>query len=279
MKFFEVPGAEVPRTTRLSVSVLQSSLTAKLCQAKRSRLSYLLLALTLTAAAPSSAGLLLVDSYSMLNGESSNTSDNSSNNFTNNLRAPTTYHDESYNGTGNNNSDLAQLSGGTGDLTDGFIANASWSSVEPSDPDGPYVGWLTTNPLISFFFADLVNITRVTIWGDNSVNNSGVRAPRAVSFNGAPELSTNATPSPVSTASYVFDVNFTSTSLDLQIFDFKSGGGTLQSGQTPSWLMISEIQFEGEVVNPSADVPTPGTLVLFASGLLGVAFRRRVKFR
>ncbi|MEO0438218.1 MAG: PEP-CTERM sorting domain-containing protein [Pseudomonadota bacterium] len=264
MKFFEVAGAEVPRTMRWSVSALQSSLAARMHQATRFLINGLVLLCTMSASLSSSAALLLVDSYATVNGQSN---------------AATTYHDESYNGFGDNTVNLAPLSGGTGDLTDGIIAAGSWSAEEPGNPNGPYVGWLDTNPLINFFFADLVNITRVTIWGDNSVDNSGVRAPRAVSFNGAPELSTNATPSPVSTASYVFDVNFTSTSLDLQLFDFQSGGGMLQNGRTPSWLMISEIQFEGEVVNPSADVPVPGTLVLFASGLLGVAFRRRVKIR
>ena len=215
-----------------------------------------------TTSANVSAGLLTVDSYATLNGESNNSN---------------TYHDESYNGVGNQTLDLASLSGGTGDLTDGVIAADSWAAEELGIPNGPYVGWLNLNPTISFFFADLVNITRVILHADNSRDSSGVSAPRAVRFNAGPELSTNATPVQNTVATYAFDVNFTSTTLDLQILDYESGGGApfFQGRPSPSWLMISEIQFEGEVVNPTNSVPLPGTMALFGIGLLAAAARRK----
>ncbi|MEM1402783.1 MAG: PEP-CTERM sorting domain-containing protein [Pseudomonadota bacterium] len=210
-----------------------------------------------------SAGLLTVDSYTTLNGESD---------------SGNTYHDESYNGVGNQAVDKDPLSGGTGDLTDGYIAANSWAAEELGVANGPYVGWLDLNPTISFFFADLVKITRVILHADNSRDSSGVSAPRAVRFNAGPEISTNATPVQNTVAAYAFDVNFTSTTLDLQIFDYESGGGApfFQGRQSPSWLMISEIQFEGEVVNPTNQVPLPGTIALLGMGLLVATSRRKL---
>src|SRR5687768_17614164 len=74
-----------------------------------------------TQAAP-----ILPTSYDMLNGES----------------GTFTYHDETYNGSGSTTTDLAPLSGGVGDLTNGIIAASNWFVTELV-PNGPYVGWQT----------------------------------------------------------------------------------------------------------------------------------------
>ena len=60
------------------------------------------------------AGLISVDSYSMLNGS----------------RGSFTYFDDNYTGTGNTQGINAPLSGGVGKLTDGVIANQIWCNTE-----------------------------------------------------------------------------------------------------------------------------------------------------
>jgi hypothetical protein len=48
------------------------------------------------------------------------------------------YWDDTYNGAGSTTTDLAPLSGGLGQLTDGIIPTENFNLVEPN---GPYVAW------------------------------------------------------------------------------------------------------------------------------------------
>ena len=94
------------------------------------------------------------------------------------------YWDKNYTGSGNTNQDNAPLSGGLGDLTDGVIATDNWLNVENVAGEGPYVGWLSLDPTITFNFANIVNIDSVTIYVDdyNGVGAGNVRVPHSVNL-------------------------------------------------------------------------------------------------
>ena len=94
------------------------------------------------------------------------------------------YWDKNYTGSGNTTQDNAPLSGGLGDLTDGVIATDNWLNVENVTGEGPYVGWLSLDPTITFNFANIVNIDSVTIYVDdyNGVGAGNVRVPHSVNL-------------------------------------------------------------------------------------------------
>ena len=94
------------------------------------------------------------------------------------------YWDKNYTGSGNTNQDNAPLSGGLGDLTDGVIATDNWLNVENVAGEGPYVGWLSLDPTITFNYANIVNIDSVTIYVDdyNGVGAGNVRVPHSVNL-------------------------------------------------------------------------------------------------
>ncbi len=94
------------------------------------------------------------------------------------------YWDKNYTGSGNTTQDNAPLSGGLGDLTDGVIATDNWLNVENVAGEGPYVGWLSLDPTITFNFANIVNIDSVTIYVDdyNGVGAGNVRVPHSVNL-------------------------------------------------------------------------------------------------
>lgn len=204
----------------------------------------------MVSASTVNAGLLTVDSYDMFNGDVGTYS----------------YWDESYDGAGNVGVSRSLLTGGTGDLTDGIVAPGPWTAVEPGSgvggavlgDNGPYVGWVNFDPLISFNFAQTVNITQATIFVDNSVNVGGVGGPANVLLDGAlfgnPVARVNGT-----TAALTFDLNFTGDSLDVQLL------------RSSPWVFVSEVEFQGTVVA----VPLPATVFLFGLGMAGLAWSRR----
>ena len=89
-----------------------------------------------------------------------------------------TYHDNTYNGSGNPNVDNSYLSGGLGMLTDGVIATQNWYIDHAL-----YVGW-TIDPLIKFHFAGSTAFTDVRIYVDDSGGYGGVAPPSSVDING-----------------------------------------------------------------------------------------------
>ena len=218
----------------------------------KSFLRVTLIGLALLASSAHSA-LLTVDTYSMLNGDVGSYS----------------YWDETYDGSGNVGISRSFLSGGTGDLTDGIIAATGWIAAEQGPPgavlgdNGPYVGWVNLDPFITFTFANLVNITKVTFHVDNSINVGGVGGPRAFSLNGGSLVSNTSTRVNGGTAALSYNVNYTGTSFTTQIF------------RSASWVFVSEIQFEGTVV----DVPAPSAFAYFTLALAGLFGLRKVRFK
>lgn len=197
----------------------------------------LLLATVLAGTAAASDQIMPL-SYDMLNGES----------------GTYTYWDDSYNGTGNTTQSLSPLSGGLGDLTDGVIATSNWG-ITP----GPYVGWQSVTPVITFHFNPGALIQSIVIYADDSNGWGGVSTPGSVRVQAGAFDQVYAIPDGASGAPIAFTISglaLTSNTVALTIYD-----------GTHPWVFISEIEFYG--------VPTPGTAgVLALATLLGPRRRR-----
>ena len=195
-------------------------------------------------AAPSFAATVVPESYSMLNGQTGSYQ----------------YWDQSYNGTGNNSVGLSQLSGGTGDLTDGIIATQNWNVVEAPPGNGPYVGWSTINPVITFFFDAVYNFNSITFHFDDSNGAGGVRPPSSVQVNGETGVVTD--PSSGAPFSYTLDLTSIAPTDTLEATIFRNGS---------SWVFLSEVTFDASV----SAVPVPASLPLLAGALFGLGVMRR----
>ena len=191
-----------------------------------------------------SATALLPDSYDMLNGNTGSYQ----------------YWDDTYTGTGCLTCDGDALAGGKGDLTDGIIAADNWNITEAPAGPGPYVGW-TISPKITFHWNSPVSLGSVTFYLDDADNYGGVMPPASIIVNGV----TFNVADPLGAAPFAFTaggLSFVGTDLEVQL--------NLRS----SWVFLSEVKFDGEVV------PEPGTLGLTLAGLgtlAAIARRRRSK--
>lgn len=176
-------------------------------------------------------------SYDMLNGEAS----------------AGAYWDDSYNGNGSNTTSGAALSGGLGDLTDGVIATQFWFS----NP-GPYVGWNTIVPVITFHFDQVIDFGDIVFHFEDSNGFGGVAPPSQVRIEGSSTTLDAFVTDPADGApfGFTFDAHgITSDTLVVTLFD---GAG--------NWVFLSEVEFFA--------VPSPGAGVL-AIALAGFGVRRR----
>ncbi|MBS0299763.1 MAG: FxDxF family PEP-CTERM protein [Proteobacteria bacterium] len=201
-----------------------------------------IIALTFASAAGGAYAGSVPDSYNMLNGNTGSYN----------------YWDETYNGAGCVTCDNAVLTGGRGDLTDGIIATDNWFVTEAPVGNGPYVGWLNMDPVITFHWNSPVNVTSVTFYFDDANGAGGVSAPASVDVNG-----TNfPIADPVGSAPFSFvasGLSFTGNDLAVTLH------------RNNAWVFLSEVQFN---VSP---VPEPETyaMLLAGLGLLSFAARRR----
>jgi hypothetical protein len=154
----------------------------------------------------------------------------------------------------------AQLSGGTGKLTDGVLPADSWYQYGYLTP---WVAWYSsypneTNPTVTFYFDSTVTVDSVTVWVDNSLLYD-VSLPSAFSVDGIVfPIAYDAT-NPAPRAYTLSGLNITGDSVDVQFFQ----------GSQP-WLAVGEVSFDG-----SLTVPEPATWALMAGGLALALLRRR----
>jgi hypothetical protein len=199
------------------------------------------------------AGPLVPVSYDLLNGSGEA------------IGGGFNYWDLAYSGSGLTNVDGASLSGGTGDLTNGIIAVASWYLVENLEGTGPYVGWsdkITPNPAVTFRFAGPISLDAVTIYVDDANGYGAVSPPVSVDIGleGGPSVNFLVTdPVGGDPVSYTFSgLGLTGSAVTLRFY------------HASEWVFVSEVTFDGAV-------PEPGTfwLGLACSAVLLRAAQRR----
>ena len=224
----------------------KSALVRLVSAARLSVISRAVAIVALAACLPAGTAVAAPDYYNMLNGGS----------------ASNNYWDESYDGSGCVTCDYAALSGGSGDLTDGFIATSNWSVAEAPAGNGPYVGWQGGSRTITFHWNSPISINSVTFYFDDSNNYGGVMPPASVVVNGLTYTITD----PLAGAPFAF------TAVGV---DFNNGTDlvvTINSQYGMKWIFLSEVEFNGV-----SNVSEPGTLALLGLGLAGLATIRRRK--
>ncbi|WP_424968227.1 MULTISPECIES: VPLPA-CTERM sorting domain-containing protein [unclassified Dinoroseobacter] len=198
-------------------------------------LSALALSATVAHAAPVSPV-----SYDMLNGETGSF----------------TYFDDTYDGTVSGRN----LTGGTGDLTDGVIAGSNWNSSGQTSST-PYVGWLNETPRITFVFDQVYAFNSATFHFDHS-NEGGVDQPSSVTINGVNKV----VPFQPGSAPFAYTFDLTGQTTDTLVVDlFRSA----------PWVFLSEVTFDANV----SPVPIPASALLLLSGVAGLGAMRRAKRR
>ncbi|MBL8231839.1 MAG: PEP-CTERM sorting domain-containing protein [Bryobacterales bacterium] len=180
------------------------------------------------------------------------------------------YWDESYSGSGSTTTDGALLSGGLGQLTDGFIGCSNDWTVDCGDGAAfRWVAWNTIDPVIVFDFGSLQQFQRISVH-TNNVGVGGVSmwdtalfqfSNDGVNFSPGVLRTTSAAEKADPNARYL-DTNLAESGRYVRI--------SFADGPTNIWVLLSEIQFDGV-----ADVPEPGTALLAAAGLLVLMLRRR----
>lgn len=164
------------------------------------------------------------------------------------------YHDDSYNGSGDINVDYATLTGGHGQLTDSIIAGDNWQ-VTPA----PYVGWSTNgvvNPRVLFHFAVPVRIDRVRIHFDDANGDGGVTPPVSVTVGGT----VVPVDDPADRAPFWGDYSLSTV---------QGNAIELQFNQRTEWVMVSEVEFIGSIV------PEPTCSFVMVGAVLNLLRRRR----
>ncbi|MCK4342673.1 MAG: hypothetical protein KAY37_13225 [Phycisphaerae bacterium] len=145
------------------------------------------------------------------------------------------YYDDTYDGDGNNNEPLAPLSNGLGDLTDGVFATGHWNQTA-----GPYVGWNTVDPTITFHFAEPVNVDVVTLYLDDAGGGGGVDVPVDVTISMSGDTLVFPGYDPPGDGPFAFpctNLNMSGDTIEVTLADYTSS--------RYSFMMLSEVEFYG----------------------------------
>ena len=235
------------------------------------------------------ADVITVTSYDMNNGDGMN------------ALGTYNYHDGAYHGTSpaaNSTTDGAQLTGGTGILTNGVIPTVDYT-LAPNQ----YVGWKYQDPVLNFYLQPGSQVSQISLFFANPIQQAGsligglVGVPGQVllSIGGATETLTPtfSAYSPVVeevTFNFATPISYTA-STDFQLtldrgplLDDAKEYHKLFPGDTAfnqnafdvnkePWIMLSQVEF-------TTAVPEPSTWLMMMVGFAGVgfaAYRRKSK--
>ena len=190
-------------------------------------------------ASPSLAAIISPASYDLTNGQTGAFS----------------YLDGTYSPSDLNTVPLAPLTGGKGELTDGFAPTTPWQETP-----GPYVGWLTIDPAFRFHFDQPARVDSVTLFISDTLGTGGVNAPTEVTI--ANESTSITQPISNPSGDPVFSVTVSDLQMTGQAFDV-----LVQRGE--GWVMLSEVQIDGEFV------PEPRGIAMMLVALIALGVKRR----
>ena len=221
------------------------------------------------------AAQLIPVSYSMNNGDS---------------HSFKTFHDDTYNGSGNPNLDTSFLSGGLGQLTDGLFGNDNF--LDTGCGGGAivsycWVGWINTNPVtITFDFGAIEDITQIDVHGSDwntdqiqfwdtavySFSNDGVTFGNSITRNTIASDHIQVVGDPGHNTAHFINQDVTQSARYAQI---QLSPTINTGGNAGRFISVDEVQFLG--AGPvGAQNPEPATITLLAGGLLAdLYFRRR----
>jgi hypothetical protein len=173
------------------------------------------------------------------------------------------YWDANYTGSGNKTVDGAPLTGGLGALTDGVITNQNWPAVENASGTGPYVGWITIDPTITFHLAGVRSYQTIDVYVDNS-GTGGVSAPSAIVVSDGVHSQSFAVTNPGFGSPLDITLNVAALGLAGNTVSLTLDRSTDVAGFP--WVFAQEVVFQGTTVDE------PVSQVLLALGLGVVLF-------
>lgn len=177
------------------------------------------------------------------------------------------YWDDTYSGFGSKGDDLAPLTGGVGQLTDGILGHTNWWGDKGNGPSWEWVAWTTINPTILFRFDQPYQFDRVSLHLNNSTRGA-VTLPSRISYEFSPDGVNFSTPS-VFTPS---PSQYTTYGGRWQHHSVAGAGSYVRVNLTRTggnWVFLSEVEFSG------TPIPAPGALALLCGGLALMTPRRR----
>lgn len=194
--------------------------------------------------------------------------------MTNGQTGTWTYHDDTYNGTGNPSLDATELTGGLGQLFDGIVGGDRIGTDLGNGPAYEWVGWNNVIPTITFDFDTPKALTSIAIHSNNEGNTVGLFGSVTLEFSndgsnwtsaGAAVVRTTTTMERRDKRARFMVIPFQRTARYLR--------ATFADGWEP-WIFISEIDFNrppdpvqlaAPQITPSANFVGSQTVTISAS--------------